>query len=403
LTAAPLEGVKVLDVTHYIAGPYCTKLLALLGAEVIKIEEPNEGDGVRRIAPFFVDAPIHEQSSLFFYLNTNKKGITLDLKQQTGKIIYKRLVKEVDIVVENFSPRVMPSLGLDYITLKKVNPRLVMTSISNFGHSGPYMNWKSSEVVSYALSGVTYSSFGTPERGPLKPFGSIAQHISGIYAATGTMTALNHSQRTGVGQHVDISILECVASMEEHSLVMAAYRNETKKQSGRLHPSNHPTTISRCKDGYVQLSVATPYHWQRLCLIAGLPEDWRKDDSPFMTGSYRRQHYREIDIALEPWLMSHTREEIQEMAREVLIPVVSVKTIPEIMDDPQYKARDFFIEVEHPYAGKVTIPGMPFKMSENPNRIGRAPLLGEHNEEIYCQRLGYSKEELLRLRGQGVV
>jgi crotonobetainyl-CoA:carnitine CoA-transferase CaiB-like acyl-CoA transferase len=401
-----LNGLVVLDATHYIAGPYCTKLLAELGAEVIKVEKPNGGDPARRIGPFFKDAPIHEQSSVFFYLNTNKKGITLDLKQSTGKLIFKRLVKEADIVVENFSPRVMPSLGLDYLTLKEINPRLVMTSISNFGHSGRYINWRGSEAVFYALSGVTYSSFGTPERGPLKPFGSIAQHLAGIYAAIGTMIAAFHrlrSGRTSVGQHVDISIVECLASVEEHSLIMAAYRGIIKKQTGRLHPTNHPTTISRCKDGYVQLSVATPQHWQRLCLIAGLPEDWRRDDSPFMNGLYRREHYEEIDAALEPWLMSHTREEIQETAKEVLIPIVSVKSIPEVMEDPQYKARDLFIEVRHPYAGNVIMPGMPFKSSETLGQIRKGPLLGEHNEEIYCQRLGYSKEELVRLLGQGVI
>jgi len=265
------------------------------------------------------------------------------------------------------------------------------------------MDWKASEVVFYALSGATYSSFGIVERGPLRPFGSVAQHLAGAYAATGTMVAFHHSQRTGVGQHVDISILESLSSVEEHSLVMVAYEGTIKKQSGRLHQANHPTTISLCKDGYVQLSVATPHHWQRLCLIAGLPDDWREDDSPFMFGGYRREHYKEVDDALEPWLMSHTREEIQEAAKEVLIPVVSIKTIPEVLEDPQYKARDFFIEVEHPYAGKTTMPGMPFKMSQPIAQVKRAPLLGEHNEEIYCHRLGYSKEELLRLRGQGVI
>ena len=398
-----LSGVKVLDVTHYIAGPYCTKLFAELGAEVIKVERPGGGDGARRIGPLFKCGPAHERSSLFFYLNTNKKSITLDLKQNAGKKIFKKLVEESDILVENFSPHVMSDLGLDYAGLKEINPRLVMTSISNFGHSGPYMDWKGSEAVFYALSGVTYSSFGIPEKGPLRPYFSVAQHFAGIYTAVGSMIAYQHAQITGAGQQVDISLFDCLTSMEEHSLVMAAYIGTIKKQTGRLHPTNHPTTISPCKDGYVQISVATPQHWQRLVLLAGLPLEWREDDSPFMRGLYRREHYQEIDAALEPWLTSHTRQELQEMAKEILIPVVSVKTIPEVLEDSHYKAREFFVEVEHPEAGGVTMPGMPFKMSESPADIRRAPFLGEHNEEIYCQRLGYSKKELLVLRGQGVI
>ena len=253
-----LSNIKVLDVTHYIAGPYCTKLFAELGAEVIKVESPRGGDGARRIGPFLKNGSAHERSSLFFYLNSNKKSITLDLKQNAGKKIFKRLVKEADIVVENFSPRVMSDLGLDYANLKEINPRLVMTSISNFGHTGPYKDWKGSEAVFYAMSGVTYSSFGIPERGPLKPYISVAQHFAGIYAAVGSMIAFQHAQVTGAGQHVDISLFDCLTSMEEHSLVMAAYIGTIKKQSGRLHPTNHPTTISPCKDGYVQISVATP-------------------------------------------------------------------------------------------------------------------------------------------------
>ena len=403
MQASALSNIKVLDVSHYIAGPYCTKLLAELGAEVIKVENPRGGDLTRRVEPFFEEGSIHEKSGLFFYLNTNKKSITLDLKQESGKKIFKRLATEADIVVENFRPNVMSDLGLDYSSLSKINSRLVMTSISNFGHNGPYKDWKGSEIVFYALSGVTFSSFGTIEQGPLRPFGSVAQHLAGLYAATGTMIAFYHALNSGTGQHVDISILDCLTSIEEHSLVMAAYQNKIKKQSGRLHPTNHPTTISRCKDGFVQLSVATPNLWQRLVLIAGLPDEWRKEDSPFMIGGYRREHYQEIDAALEPWLMSHTKKELQEAAKEVLIPVVAIKSIPEVIDDPHYKARDFFIEVEHPYAGKVTMPGMPVKMSESPRDIRRAPLLGEHNEEIYHERLRYSKEELVRLRGQGVI
>jgi crotonobetainyl-CoA:carnitine CoA-transferase CaiB-like acyl-CoA transferase len=348
------------------------------------------------------DAPLNEQSSLFSYLNTGKKSITLDLKQSAGKKIFRRLVQQADIIIENLSPQTMVHLGLDYSNLRAINPRLVATFISNFGLNGPYVNWKASEAVFDALSGVTFSSFGVPGRKPLRPFGSVAQHIAGAYGAVGTMIAFYHAQKTGVGQDVDISILESITTIEEHSLVMYAYTGVIKKRD-RLHPFNHPAGIYRCKDGYVQFSIGTPQHWRMLVLIAGLPESWNQDDSPFMIGSYRRQHYQEIDTAIEPWLISHTKEELQHLAKDVLIPIAAVNNISEVLRDVQLRNRQFFVELEHSYCENIIAPDMPFKTDQRTTCIKRAPLLGEHNEEIYCQRLGFSKEELLMLRGQEVI
>ena len=398
-----LGGMTVLDVTHLIAGPYCTKLLAELGAEVIKVEKPETGDRARRLGPFLKDAPYSERSSLFSYLNAGKKSITLDLKQPAARQIFRSLARQADIIVENLSPQTMVDLELDYRNLREINPRVVATFISNFGLSGPYMNWKASESVFYAMSGVAFSSFGVPEREPLRPFGSVAQHLAGAYGAIGTMIAFYNTQKTGVGQNVDVSILESLTSIEEHSLVMYAYTDEIKKRTGRLHPFNHPAGIYRCQDGYVQFSIGTPQHWRLLVLIAGLPDSWSRDDSPFITGAYRRQHYQEIDVALEPWLMVHTKKELQQLAKDVLVPIAPVNTISELLRDVQFEDRHFFVELEHTSAGNITVPGMPFKIEQSAISIERAPMLGEHNEEVYCRRLGYSKEELLILRAQGVI
>lgn len=397
-----LSGIKVLDVSEHIAGSYCTKLFAELGAEVIKVEKP-QGDATRKMGPFFKEGPLSEKSGLFFYLNTGKKGVTLNLNQNRGKKIFKRLAEEADIIVESFGPGVMSDLELDFTKLKEINSHLIMTSISNFGQSGPYKNWQSSDLVVFAMSGLCYSSFGTPDRHPIKPFGSIAEHVAGLYAAVGTMIAFYHRMTTGLGQHIDISVLDCVTSCEAHQVPMLAYEGVIRKRTNLLHPTTHPMTILPCKDGYLGFAIGTPAQWQRLCLIAGLPEDWREDDSPFMEGLYRRAHYGEINDALMPWLTSHTRQEIQEIAQEVLIPITGVKTIPEVVHDPQYRARDFFTEIEHVYAGKIALPGLPFKMGETPGQIKRAPLLGEHNEDIYCEHLGYSREELVRLREQDII
>jgi len=402
LQSNALSKIKVLDVTHYIAGPFCTKLLADLGAEVIKVERPGVGDGARKIGPFFKDSPHCEKSSLFFYLNTDKKSITLNLKQYRGREIFKLLVKEADILVENFSPGVMLRLGLGYEVLKQINPRLVMTSISNFGQNGRYKGWKSSELVTFALGGLSYSSYGAPGRPLIKPYGSVSQHMTGLLATSASMIAYNHQQKTGIGQHVDTSIIECMASLEEHTVLMASYQDEIRKRSDR-HPTNHPNTTLPCKDDYIHVVTSGVSQWQRLCLIAGFPEEWAADNSPFFDGPYRRQHSDEIDVFLKPWLMSHTKKELHETAWELLLPFAPIMTIPELIDDPQYQERGFFTEVEHPYSGSVTLPGIPFKMSEIQYNIERAPLLGEHNEDIYCQRLRYSREELIRLRGLGII
>jgi len=397
-----LKTLKVLDIGHYIAGPFCTKVLAQLGAQVIKAERPDVGDPARRIAPFLKKGPLSEKSALFFYLNTGKRGITLNLKQEGGKRIFENLVREADLVVENFRPGVMAGLGLGYERLREINPRIIMTSISNFGATGPYRDWKSSELVSFALGGLSYSSYGTPGRLLLKPFGSVAQHFAGLLAAIGSLIAYYYQQQTGQGQYVDASIMECLASLEEHSVLMASYRGEVRKRADH-HPTNHPNLTLPCKDGYIHIVTSGASQWQKLCLIAGFPEAWRAEGSPFTDGLYRRQHSDEIDVYLKPWLMSHTKQELKELARELLLPFAPIVTIPELLEDPQLKERGFFVNLETQWGEKVTIPGFPFVMSQTPGKIGRAPLLGEHNAEIYCGELGYSREDLVRLRGLNTI
>jgi CoA:oxalate CoA-transferase len=397
-----LEKMRVLDIGHYVAGPFCAKVLGAFGAEVLKVEKPRVGDPSRTSGPFLERGPISEKSALFFYLNTGKMSITLDLKQTRGKKIFGELVKQADVVIENFNPDIMKRLGLDFEALIQINPRLVLTSISNFGATGLYRNWKSSELVSFALGGLSYSSYGAPGKQMLRPYGSIAQHMTGLLAATGSLTAYYGQLQGGQGQHVDVSIMECLASLEEHSIPMAAYRNEVRKRADR-HPTNHPNITLPCKDGYMHVTTSGTNQWRNLCLIAGFPEEWSAEDSPFLDGLYRRQHSQEIDRYLLPWLMNHTKRELQELGWEVLLPFAPITTIPELLKDPQYQARDFMITAETFYGEKVTFPRTPCVPREGTEMPCRAPLLGEHNEEVYCNRLGYSRADLVRLRQLGVI
>lgn len=219
----PLSGVKVLDVSQYVAGPYCTKLLAVLGAEVVKVEKPADGDKARQAGPFPRDEPHPEKSGLFLYLNTNKMGITLNLDCTTGNKIFKELVRDVDILVENFEPHVMPTLGLDYDTLEKINPRLVMTSISNFGQTGPYRDYKATEIVVHALGGEMYTC-GDYSREPLKYGAPLSQMLAGANAAACTLVALHCQRAFGFGQHVDTSIMETVTAETLWWQVIYAYQ-----------------------------------------------------------------------------------------------------------------------------------------------------------------------------------
>ncbi len=392
-----LTGIKVLDFTHCIAGAYCTKLLADYGAEVIKIEKPGEGDPARRIGPFPGDEPDREKGGLFNYLNANKKGITLDVKTDTGVMLFKKLVEKTDVLIENFAPRVMPGLGLDYQALEKVNPGLVMTSISNFGQNGPYKDYKGYDIVAQAMGGWMFSG-GSPDREPLKPGGSLADYIGGLSGAVATMTAVCFRNQTGTGQHVDVSIQESIISTNPYMLVAYSYMGEPMPRSG----SPFPFTILRCKDGYIGVNILTQSQWELLCQFMGMPE--LIEDPRYVDGRSRSEHSEEITATPRPWLLQKGREELFYDGQAWRIPFCMIPTVDELLELPQHKERKYFIEVDYPKTGKVTQPGAPFKMSETPWQIKRsAPLLGEHNEEVYLEYLGYGKEDLIRLVEGGII
>ena len=392
-----LKGLKVLDPGHYRAGPYCTKLLADYGAEVIKIEKPGAGDPARSIGPFPDDIPHPDKSGLFNYLNTGKKGITLNLKSRTGINIFKKLAKKADVLVENFSPRVMPNLGLDYETLEKINPALVMTSISNFGRTGPYSDFKGHDLTLQAMGGWMYTG-GSPDREPLKPGGSFADYVGGISASVGTMTAVLSRRINGAGQHVDISIQENMVNTQAYFLVAQSYTGEARPRNG----SPFPFTILPCKDDYIGVNILTQGQWELMCQFMGMPE--LIEDPRFQDGLSRYFHSAEITAAISPWLMTKNREELFFEGQEWRIPFCLIPGVDEILEFEHHKDRKYFIDVEYPGTEKITQPGTPFKMSNGSRQIKqRAPLLGEHNETIYCEMLGYEKKDLIRLRENGVI
>ncbi len=394
-----LEGVRVLDLTHHIAGPWCTKLLADYGADVLKVEPPG-GDPAREMPPFFRDEVHQDKSLLFLYLNTSKHGITLNLKSTEGEKVFFELVKDTDVLVENYSPRVMPSLGLDYQTLREHNPSLVMASISNFGQTGPYRDYKATEIVAYALGGLMYI-FGNYDREPLKHALHQAQFKAGTDAASAALMALYHQRLTGEGQHVDVSVQEAIAStlrdVVDNYTYTGAVRRRQPNHSGDL------TRLRAASDGYIlpNPGIGAGLNWSS---VVEFLEEPTLDDERFSDASARLANAEELGKILDRCFESKKKADMFYAAHERRFIYGIVQSPEEVLDNPQYQHRGYFVEQDHPIVGPVTYPGAPFIMSGTPWEASLpAPSLGEHNEEVFRNRLGYSSDDLARLRGAGVV
>lgn len=401
-----LSDVKVLDLTWHIAGPYCTKLLADYGAEVIKVERPVTGDPMRQVGPFPHDEPHPEKSGLFLHLNTNKRGITLDLKSERGQDILKNLVRQSDILVESFSPHVMTSLGLDYQTLREINPALVMVSISNFGQSGPYRDFKATEIVHQAMGGEMYSQ-GTEKREPLKLGGNVTQYQAGTLAAVASMGALFSARVQGDGQHVDVSIMETAAGGgDRRPTYILAYLG-AGVVTDRWAPPHEvvrwmflPSGVYPCGDGYVN-TLSVHHWWPRYLKVLGMPE---LAEDPRFQNLYQSDVGPEFDAIWIGWLMDHTKAEVLESCVKHRIATAPVNTPEDVVNYHHLREREYFTEIDHPEAGSFIYPGAPFKMSETPWSIRRpAPLLGQHNADVFSEMLGYSPGELEELAEAGVI
>lgn len=394
-----LAGYKVLELGHYVAAPYCGKLLAGYGMEVIKVEKPGEGDGARRMGPFYNDIFDLETSAPFLWLNTGKKSITLDLKTETGRKMLLELVKEADIVLENFAPRVLPGLGLSYDDLAKVNPAFVMTSISNFGQTGPYRDYKATEIITQAIGGLSYMN-GEPDREPLPIGGNQAQYQGGINAFTATLAALLYRETGGEGQHVDISLMECVSSILENLDVAWEYEKVVCGREGRRCMGQAAWGLYPCADGWTSIVGGPARRWIK---VAELMEEPILAIDEYRTYQGQITYREEIEALMKPWLISHTKEEIYHQGQAMGLPFGMVCDMADLLKSPQLQARNFFVAIDHPRTGPLTYPGAPINPEGAPWVVGRAPLLGEHNEEIFCGRLGHSPQELVGLQERGVI
>jgi len=394
------SGLRVLDCTQGVGGPYCTKLLADFGAEVIKVEKPGEGDVARRMGPFLGNDPDPEKSGTFFYLNTNKKSITLNLRSETGVDIFKKLVREADVLAEDFGPGILSEIGLSIEVLKEVNPGLILTSISDFGQTGPYRHYKATNLTLSGLGGTMYTSRPTnePMDRPVVEGGLQAEYITGLLSFIATVAALISRTRSNKGTQIDISKMESVASTLTMHFGEYSYLGVSKR-TNLVAIHGYPNDYYPCKDGWMNITPGIGGA-PNIPLLMEIPE--LQDDPLFAKPGARMAEPEKFDALVLPWLKEQEKWKAAKAAQEITLGFTPVLTPGELPEDEQLKAREFFAKANHPVMGEVTYAGAPAKLSETRWQPGKAPLLGEHNEEIYGG-LGYSKEDLVRLREQGLI
>jgi benzylsuccinate CoA-transferase BbsE subunit len=395
-----LRGMRILDLADEKAS-FCSKLLADMGAYVIKVERPG-GDPSRKIGPFFGNSPHPERSLFFFHNNSNKLGITLNLEHHEGKKVFSRLVEKADVVVESFSPGYLKELGLGFEVLSDKNPRLILVSVTGFGQNGPRSRYKSCDIVTSAFGGQMYVS-GSPSTPPLKPFGEQSFYTASLFAAIGVLLALRKRAQSGKGEHIDISMQEAVVSTLEHVWIRYFYERVIPKREGNLY-WNRNFCILPCKDGHILISLLQ--QWETLVewmASEGMAEDlieekWKEEE-------YRQSHVDHIIEVVGRWTKTHTAQELFELGQLMHFPWAPVCSPEEVVENPQLKSRGFLVEVAHPEIGtSINYLGAPYKSDYSSlEQWKRAPLIGEDNIQIFQKELGLSDEDLRRLSSINVI
>jgi crotonobetainyl-CoA:carnitine CoA-transferase CaiB-like acyl-CoA transferase len=392
----PLQGMKVLDASQIMAGPYCTMVLADLGAEVMKVEKVNGGDDSRQMGPY-----VNGESTCFFQINRNKKSIALNLKSEEGKEIFYKLAKEADVVVENYRPGVTKSLGIDYESLKKHNPSLVYCSISGYGQTGPYSHKGGFDLVAQGMTGLM-SMTGEKGMRPMKSGIAVYDIGAGITAAYSILAAYIHKMKTGEGQHLDIALAEI--GLPWFTWEAGAYFAEgtIPEATGWRHRVSAPYQAVKTKSGYMMLGCANQRTWERFCMDVVEKPEWITD-SRYETNLLRNKHVNELEEDIEEVLMLNETKYWIERCEKAGVPAGPINNFAEAVQDPHYQARGMIQEVEHPLIGKMKMIGIPTKFSETPGEVRTpSPLFGQDTITV-LQNLGYDQESIEKLTEAGAV
>ena len=390
----PLEGLTVLDLTRVLSGPYCTMMLADMGARVIKVERPSKGGDTRGWGPPFLAG----ESAYFLSINRNKESVALDFKRSEGRAILDRLIAASDVLVENFRPGTLAKLGLDYETLAARHPRLIYCSISGFGHTGPRSGEAGYDAVMQAEGGLM-SITGAADGPPFRLGVAIADIVSGMFAAQGIGLALFARERTGRGQAVDIGMLDSVAALLTYQAAIYFATGSAPTRMGNRHPTIVPYETFTAADGEFVLAVGNDDQWRRFCQVVGL-----EDDGRFVTNRDRVTLYQELKPMLDERLRGRTRRDWIEQLAAAGVPCGSVRNLHEVFTDVQLAAREMVAQLTHPTIGSLSLIGVPIKLSETPASVRTAPpTLGQHTESVLQNDLGLTLNEINALRANGVI
>jgi len=391
----PLEGIRVLELANYIAGPYCGMVLADLGAEVIKVENPRGGDFSRLTTPF-----VDGESAGFMALNRNKKSVALDLKARRGIELFLELVRTADVLIENFRPGTMDDLGLSYAVLSEVNPRLIYSAATGFGQTGPYSQRAALDLIVQGMSGLM-SITGEPGRPPVKVGVPVADLAAALFGANAIQAALFVRERTGLGQQIDVSLLESAIALEAWETSGYLATGQVPEPLGSAHRVSAPYQAIHTQDGYITVGATSPRNWTSFCQALGLEE--LEHQERFATNAARREHYEELIPLIEGVTTTRPSEHWYRLLEEAGVPCGVLYRLDQVVADEHIQARGFIVDLEHTKLGSIRAAGSPMRLSRTPVRMERAgPLLGEHTVEVLA-RLGVTASEIDELTRTEIV
>jgi formyl-CoA transferase len=394
-----LAGMKILDLTQFEAGTSCTELLAWLGADVIKLETPGLGEQGR----YLISEKPGLDSYYFMLLNANKRSITLNLKSQRGRAMFLDLIKKVDVLAENFSLGTLESFGLGYEKLREINPRLIYLTIKGFGTYGPYSKYKSFDMIAQAAGGAM-SVTGTPGSPPLKPGPTIGDTGTGVHAAAGVLAAYIQRERTGKGQKVEVAMQDAVLNYCRVVMMSTYITHKPVGRSGNTTGAV-PGDIFKCAPGgdndYAYIFCTTPEMWRSLCAAIG--QAALADDERFRDPRSRRKNTAALNAIISEWTAHHTKHEVMKILGEAGVPCGAVLDSVELLNDPHLRERGMITTVNHPTRGEFTMPGCAVQLEDSKVPVTSAPLLGQHNHEVYGEFLDLGERELEELKRQGVI
>lgn len=392
----PLDGIKVLDLTRVLAGPYATMLLGDLGAEVIKIEQPDTGDESRNFGPF------KNGFSLYFMsVNRGKRSVTLNLKTERGQAIFKQLLAHTDVLVENFRPGTMEKLGLNYDTLKPEHPSLIYAACSGFGQTGPYAQQGAYDMIIQGMGGII-SITGEPEGPPVRVGTSISDITAALFTTIGILSALHHRNQTGKGQFVDVAMLDSLVAVLENAVVRYFATGEAPKPLGARHPAITPFEAFASADGHVIIALGNDTLWEKFCTHVN-----REDlisDKRFRTNADRTENHAELFPILSQIMAQRTTDAWIEALGKIGVPCGPINAMDKVVSHPQVQAREMITRIVHQITGEVEVPGVPIKLSETPGNVDApAPSLGEHTTEVLTGVLKMSPDEVAKLKQDSVI